>query len=774
REVPTRPAGAPNDAARPDHPSSDGAPTERFAGRSPGRAGQPGRLTVHPRGFGFVAVDDGTDDVYVAEHNMGAALHGDRVEILSRPSPKGREGIVIAVLARGVGTLTGSLRRLGRDVYLEADDPRLRSPMPVEAPPAKYDDADVFLCEITHYPQDDQERPTVRVLEALGARGTTEVEVAKIKIREGIVEEFPPDVVEEAGAFGARVSPQEKRDREDLRELDLVTIDPEDARDHDDAIFVERKDGGYRVVVAIADVSHYVRPGTAIDREALHRGTSIYLPDRAIPMLPAELSSNLASLVPKRDRLCLGVDVTLSRHGEVQRSRYVEGVMRSGGRLTYEGVARALDLTKEGDRQPAADRRKPMLTALLELARTLRKRRLERGALDFDLPEARIHLDDARVEPLAIERSKSDPGVREAYRMVEEMMLLANEVVARDLTERGVPAIYRVHGPPDDKKLESFCELATALGHALDVDDARDPRSLTAFLRKIDGEPQAPVLRYLLLRAMQQAVYSTQAGAGHFGLAAADYLHFTSPIRRYPDVTVHRVVRKVIHGEPVDAAVLRPRLQRDAVEASHLERRAASVERDVVALYRVILMRDRIGDEFDATVSGLSESGIYATLDSPFAEVLVPVERLEDFFELDRLGVRLVGNHTGHSFALGDRIRVRLEEASVERRQLIALPVWSKGHRRRARHGGGKRRDGAADGRSREDAKPAPKAASKRARPGAGAAKGAGVDRADSARGAEDGNVHLRERPSKSKRKRSGRPRGNGAAKPGSKKKPRS
>jgi ribonuclease R len=653
-----------------------------------------GYLTVTPRAFGFVAAEDGGPDVFIGPTSMGPALHGDKVEVVAQPSPKGREGYVVGILARRAPRVTGTLRRSGNREYLEPDDLRLRGPMELVSPAPK--DAkvgDVVDAQIVRFPQDGNDRPGVVVEGVLGVQGITAVEVAKIKIRENIVEEFPPAVLAEAASIPTRVAAADKLGREDLRDYDLCTIDPADARDHDDALFIERKKGGgYHVIVAIADVSHYVRLGTAIDEEAQGRCNSIYLPDRVIPMLPHEISSNLASLVPKRDRLCLAIDMALDATGRVTSHRYVEGLMRSGAKLHYEGVAEALGLTSmAGVKQPAARERLPMLEALLELSRVLRQKRLERGALDFDLPEPRVKLDE-HGEPLDVVQSRQDPGVRETYRVVEEMMLLANETVASDLSARGIPAIYRTHGAPSVEKLETFCELATSLGEALDPEDAQDPRKLTQFLASIEGEPAAPVLRYLLLRAMQQAIYDTN-DVGHFGLAAKHYLHFTSPIRRYPDLAVHRVVRSLARGEYVDGALLLPMLRKMAARSSQLERRAMTVERDVVALYRCLVMRDKVGEELSATISGLDDSGFYASIDSPFVDVFVPSERLtDDYYSVDRLGVRLVGQRGGRVFEMGQPVTIRVVSVGLERRRVEAELVGVLEERRKP-GGRGRSRD---------------------------------------------------------------------------------
>ena len=634
-----------------------------------------GRLTMHPSGFGFVAREDGGEDVFIPPPAVGAALHGDRVEVRPRPSARGWEGEVLAVLQRGLTRLSGVYRRAGGNAWLDPDDARLRGPMAVRGKaPGAIDPGVHVVAEILSYPRHSEELPEVRVIEVLGKQGLTRVEVAKLKLRDGIVEAFDADVLAEAEAMPDRVTAADRKGREDLRPLDLCTIDPVDARDHDDAVWAERtEDGGYRVVVAIADVSHYVQPGTHLDRAALERGCSIYLPDRAIPMLPPELSSHLASLLPKKDRLCLAVEVEVGPNGGVRSHRFIEGVMRSRAALTYEGVAHALGLSKEAPVQREAEARKEGLRVLLDLAHVLRARRTRRGSLNFDLPEGRVRFDDDN-EPVDVYRMKGDPGVRQAYRLVEEMMLLANEVVARDLDERGIPTIYRVHGTPDEKKLGRFCQLAEALGYPIDLDQATDPRLLSRFLRRMEGKATAAPLQMLLLRAMKQAVYDT-ANIGHFGLGAKYYLHFTSPIRRYPDLEVHRVLRAVLQAEPLEGKEQREALKLSAVESSRLERRAMTLERDVMDLYRTLLMRDRVGDEFEGTITGIASHGIYTTLDTPFVDVLTPAEALGRDLEVDELGIRLSTRYGGAHWTLGDRMRVRIEEVVIERREIIATPI---------------------------------------------------------------------------------------------------
>lgn len=559
-------------------------------------------------------------------------------------------------------------------MVLEPDDGRLPSPMYVEGKvPRQATDGHAVVADIVAFPQTKDDLPRVTIVEVLGKHGVAQVEVQKIKIREGVIEEFPEDAQHEASLLPSRVTKKEIAGREDLRGIDLVTIDPATAKDHDDALWASRhRGGGFHIIVAIADVSHYVRDGSALDQTAFARGTSIYLPDRAIPMLPFELSANLASLVPNHDRLCLAVDMELNDKGRVVSHRLVEGVMRSNAKLTYEGVARALGLSNRAPKQAAAEKRQRMLKTLAEAATLLRKKRVRRGALDFDLPEPKVILHDDNREPISILKSREDPGVREAYRLVEEMMLLANEVVAIDMKKRAAPGLYRIHGKPDPEKIALFSRLAESLGYDISPEAAIDSKRLAAFLHRIDGTEQASMLRYMLLRAMQQATYDTDPTVGHFGLATPDYAHFTSPIRRYPDLVLHRMVRKVIRGQSIDAAMWEPRLRRIAGESSRLERRAMTVERDVLKLYRALFMQDRVGEEFDGKVSGFSPAGIYVTLDDPFIDAIIPLEQLDDYFNLDDLGIRMIGERTGQVFTLGDRVRVRIEDVDVRSREIVA------------------------------------------------------------------------------------------------------
>jgi ribonuclease R len=662
---------------------------QRFRSKPDATAGRDverqGVLTVNPRGFGFVASVGFDDDLYVPEDRMAGAMHGDIVmaRLVAR-STRGSEGEVVRVVTRGNERVPGILRRRGKALWLEPDDARVRGPIVLGARGEgglQGEDGQAAVARITRFPEMPRETPEGEIHAVLGNPGDPNVEVAKILIRESIDEAHPPEAVREAEAFGREVTADALAGREDLTHLPLPTIDPEDARDHDDAVWGERRaDGSYKVWIAIADVSHYVRPGTALDKAALERGCSIYLPDRAIPMLPRALSSHLCSLLPDTIRLCQCVEVELDPAGIVTSYRMFEGFMRSAAKLTYGGVARALKFTDKPPRSEKAEGMIENLKVLYELAMLLRSQRLRRGALDFELPEVKMVLDPKTGAPIGVEKRSEDPGVKKAYQLIEELMLLANELVARFMTERGAPAIYRVHGAPDETKLDRFATMATSLGVAFDMEDAKDPKRLSAFLKRVAKHPARDVFNMLLLRAMKQATYDI-ANIGHFGLASTTYLHFTSPIRRYPDLVVHRALRQLLSKKGIDKSPSALGLLKEsATAASERERHAMDVEREVVDLYRALYMRGHIGETFTGKVTALVGSGVFVQIDSPFVDILVKTEDLGgDRYELDDDSLKMVGTRSGDAISLGDTMDIVVEDVAILRRTVYGRRLRAEG-----------------------------------------------------------------------------------------------
>ena len=645
-----------------------------------------GLLTVNPRGFGFVASPTASgDDVFVNADSLGGAMHGDHVivEIVARGA-RGAEGTIVEIVKRGTTRVSGILRRKGRNAWIDLDDPRVRGPVVLtreidRAGPEgnSGEDGQVVVAEITRFPEEPGENPEGKIIAVLGQPGELAVEVNKVLFLEKIEEVHSAQAIEEAEAYGSEVPQELLGDREDLTHIPLPTIDPEDARDHDDAVWVERTEsGGYEVWVAIADVSTYVRPETKIDEEARSRGCSIYLPDRAIPMLPRALSSNLCSLLPDVTRLCLAVHAELDARGAVKRSRLVRGYMRSAAKLTYGGVARALGFTSEPPRQEKAEEMVDGLRVAHELARILRSRRLNRGALDFDLPEPVVKL-DAEGKPTSVSKRAKDPGVKKAYQLIEELMIFANEVVARWLLEHELPGVFRVHLPPDPQKLERLAAMCEVLGIELDIEETQTPKGLARVLESFADHPNAQVLNSLLLRSMKQATYDV-ANLGHFGLASEAYLHFTSPIRRYPDLVVHRIVHAMLTSEERGkrkqlGRVASPEaLQEAALQSSTAERRAMEVEREILDVYRCFYMIDRIGERFEGTISAFVGTGAFVTLDDPFVDVLVKVEDLGGDYEIEDDGLQATSRRSGDALRLGERIMVEITDCAILRRTVYA------------------------------------------------------------------------------------------------------
>jgi ribonuclease R len=648
-----------------------------------------GILTVNPRGFGFVASPTASgDDVFVGADALGGAMHGDHVivEIVARGA-RGAEGQIVEITKRGTTRVSGILRRKGKNAWIELDDPRVRGPVVLtreidRAGPEgnSGQEGQVVVAEITRFPDEPGENPEGKLIAVLGQPGELAVEINKILLLDKIEEVHSTTAIEEAEAYGLEVPADLLEGREDLTHVPLPTIDPDDARDHDDAVWVQRTaSGGYEVWVAIADVSSYVRPGTKLDEEARNRGCSIYLPDRAIPMLPRALSSNLCSLLPDVVRLCLCVHAELDAKGIVKKSRLVRGYMKSAAKLTYGGVARALGFTTEPPKQPKAEEMVDDLRVAYELSRILRSRRRSRGALDFDLPEPVVKLDEAG-QPISVTKRAKDLGVKKAYALIEELMLFANEAVARWLIEHDLPGIFRVHLPPDPQKLTRLAAMCEVLGIDLDVEETQTPKGLAKILDGFADHPNAQVLNNLLLRSMKQATYDV-ANLGHFGLASEAYLHFTSPIRRYPDLVVHRIVHAAVLADErsrkkqVSRVAAPEVLQEAALQSSTAERRAMEVERAVLDIYRCFYMIDHIGERYEGTISAFVGSGAFLTLEDPFVDVLVKLEDFGGDFVIEDDGLMATSKRSGDAIRLGDRLMVEITDCAILRRTVYARRV---------------------------------------------------------------------------------------------------
>jgi len=650
------------------------------------------KLMVHPSGFGFAERLDGGGSVYIPRARLGAALDGDEVEVLSWPSEKGHEGEIVRIVKRGRTRLTGSIRSLGRARVLECDDPRVLMRPDVEGDANVPEDM-VVVCTIVEYPQTGRDSGRVKLDRVLGPPNALATEQAKILLEYNIDPEFAPDALAEAEATADIVMPEDRAGRADLRGLEFMTIDPVDARDYDDAVCVETIDGEHgeigavRVHVAVADVSHYVREGTAIDREAAWRCFSCYLPNRSVPMLPRALSSHICSLIPDEDRLAMVASFRLDAGGEIDELDLRAAVIHSRARLTYEQVASILVNKEDAEETPdeKAEVADPVIrrriVALRAAADRLRARRLRRGAIELNVPEIKILLDQDDPERIRdIVPTRASRAVARAYNLIEELMLAANEAVARVAEQRKLPMVYRVHAPPDQTKLAQLASVAEALGVTVDPEKLVNPRGVQKFLSKTAAHPRRQALHMFMLRSLTQAQYGVE-NVGHFALASDAYAHFTSPIRRYPDLIAHRVIKAMLAREgglcgPLPAPPMpeREQTQEQAIRSSLRERSTAEAERESKSLFAAVYMRDRIGDRFEATISGVGSPGVFLQVEQPFVDGLIRMANLErergEPYQVDTTGVRVVGQRSGHALTVGDRIVVEVIDASVQRRKV--------------------------------------------------------------------------------------------------------
>lgn len=618
-----------------------------------------GVVRGHPEGFGFVVPDrKGLEDIYLNRGEMRRVMHGDRV--LVRPE-RGRRGDgrghVVKVLERGQQRLVGVVRSDGRQTFLVPMDPRVAPGIPLRDPgPAR--PGQVAAAEMTRYGT-GYAPPEARLHRVLGAPDDPEVQAQAVIFRYGWPREFSEEARQEADRRGPDVDPAEAASRRDLRALTTVTIDGETARDFDDAVGIERTPaGGYRLYVSIADVAHYVPRGSAVDGEAYARGTSVYFPDRALPMLPAALSSGVCSLKAGTDRLCRTALLEVDRKGEVERAEVFRSVVRSDARLTYTEVGRILV-----DRDASViDRHAGLvdpLRVMEELAHLLMERRNARGSLDFELPETEVVLDERRM-PTDVRRAERTI----AHRIIEEFMIAANEAVARYLRERKFPCVYRVHEGPDEDTLDAIAPFLSTLGYPLRRSAEKvSPGDVRRVLEACRGKPEERVLNRMLLRSMKQACYDPD-NVGHFGLASDAYLHFTSPIRRYPDLVVHRLLDQAMTGrrpDPKAREELAAYLREAADHGSARERLAMDAEREMVDLKKAQFMTDKVGQVCTGVITDLAGFGFFVELDAWFVEGLVSFRSLQDDFYRHYETAHVVkGQNHGRTFRMGDAVTVRV------------------------------------------------------------------------------------------------------------------
>ena len=692
-----------------------------------------GRLNMHRDGYGFVVADQPIEgmrgDIFLPPDEAQKAMHGDRVLArIGRIERDGRaDGEILRVLRRAHPHVVGEFRLKRMGSFVIPHDDRIRQwieiPAGLEVPEAgaEHDrvgvkaieihgpadlDGMIVNCEILEFPEDD-DNAVGRVIEVLGHPDDFGVDVEVVIRKHHIPHRFPAEVIAQAQAIAAEIPVEEIARRTDFRAFDIVTIDGETARDFDDAVWVERLDNGnYALQVHIADVSHYVRPGSAIDDEARLRGTSVYFPDRAVPMLPLELSTEICSLKPGVDRLVLSVLLEIDHAGEVVGQKCMRGVIRSAERMTYTNV----HLLLEGDAalRERYGRLVERFDLMRELALVLNRRRVKRGSIDFDMPEPLIEFDEFGEMTGVIRAPRNI-----AHRVIEEFMLAANEAVAAHIEGLGVPMMFRIHEKPDPRRVMEFEQIAATFGYSLGVgpiparkfantqrrrdgtkvrreielpeEVAITSRHYQKLVARIEGKPEERILSYLMLRSLKQARYSSE-NRGHFALAAESYTHFTSPIRRYPDLIVHRILSAWLDGTTA-RELTEAEVTRIAEESSQSERRAADAERELVEWKKAKFMEDRVGEEFDALIISTAKFGFFVELETLFIEGLVPVDTLPgDRYVYSENTRKIVGERTRREYAIGQRVKVTLDRVDAMQRQLQFSVVEPVRERRKKKH----------------------------------------------------------------------------------------
>lgn len=627
-----------------------------------------GRVIGHPDGFGFLKPEDGTDDLFLHAKQMRTLLHGDRALVSVRGlDHKGRrEGALVEVLERGTTQVVGRYFVEGGIGFVTPDNARMNQDILIPADAAHGAvHGQIVVATIVEQPS-KRAQPSGKVIEVLGDHMAPGMEIDVALRSHDLPFVWPVDVSDEADRFNIAVTAQDSAGRLDLRPLPLVTIDGEDSKDFDDAVYCAKEGNNWRLVVAIADVSHYVRPGSAIDREARERGTSVYFPGKVIPMLPEILSNGLCSLNPQVDRLCMVCDMRIGARGKLLSYEFAEGVMHSAARLTYTKVAAMVVQRNPEVRGAYTTEMLEHLDELYALYKVLHKARDKRGAIDFETAETRIVFDAERKIEAIVPTERND-----AHKLIEECMILANVCAAKFLSKHKIPALHRVHDGPTLEKLVDLRQFLSGLGLKLEGGDEPDPADYAELMDELEDRPDRHMIQTVLLRSLSQAVYSP-AASGHFGLAHPYYAHFTSPIRRYPDLLVHRAIRHLLQGGTVkDFGYSFKDMTALGEHCSMTERRADDATRDVTAWLKCEYMQEHVGDNFSGIITGVTGFGLFVELSGVHIEGLVHITALtSDYYHFDPVRHQLTGENSGRIYRLGDSLDVTVARVDLDERKI--------------------------------------------------------------------------------------------------------
>lgn len=639
-----------------------------------------GKVSGHARGFAFVIPDEaGKEDIFIPPSELKSAMHGDLVlvKIDSRPKSGRAEGSIVRIIQRGVMEVVGTYSDSKHFGFVIADDKKIANDIfiPKEASKGAVDGHKVIV-KITKYPEGKMSAEG-EVVQILGHKNDPGIDILSVIHKHGLPQEFPEAVMEQANNVPDEIDPNEITNRRDLRDVMMVTIDGEDAKDLDDAVAVTKLDNGnYKLIVSIADVTYYVTEGSPIDEEAMDRGTSVYLVDRVIPMIPHRLSNGICSLNPKVDRLTLSCEMEINDKGEVVHHDIYQSVIKTNERMTYTNVNKIL-VDKDQEIIERYEPLVPMFQQMEELAEIMRNKRMTRGAIDFDFKEAKVLVDDEGKPTEVVLRERSV-----AERLIEEFMLVANETVAEHFHWMNLPFIYRIHEDPNEDKLARFFQFITNFGYVVKgTGNDIHPRSLQEIIEEVQGKPEEVVISTVMLRSMKQARYEPES-LGHFGLSTEFYTHFTSPIRRYPDLIVHRLIRTYLIENKIDNTtqeLWKEKLPEIAEHSSNMERRAVEAERETDELKKAEFMEDKIGQEYDGMISSVTNFGIFVELPNTI-EGLVHVSYLtDDYYHYDEQHYAMIGERTGKVYRIGDEITVRVINVNKDERSIDFEIVGMKG-----------------------------------------------------------------------------------------------